>query len=95
MMTRQDALQIIATDAQFAQLTAGEVLTQLTRAFTLALEPRDLAFFEFHGAEPSHEVARACLGGRVWHGDENSNQRQKPHWEKLERRVVREVIRKN
>ncbi|MFZ5561665.1 MAG: hypothetical protein ACOY41_09115 [Pseudomonadota bacterium] len=95
MMTREEALQILATDQQFAQLTAGEALNRLSQAFKVALEPRDLAFFEFHAPEPSHEVARACLGGRVWRGDENSDQRQKPHWEQLERKVVREVIRKN
>ena len=95
MMTRNEALQILASDNRFAQLTAGEALEHLTQAFKIALEPRDLAFFEFHAPEPSHEVARACLAGWVWTGDENSDQRQKPHWEKLERQVVRDVIRKN
>lgn len=97
-MTRREALQLLATDPKFTPLTAGAALRHLTQAFKVALEPRDLAFFEFHGEEPCMEVARACLAGRVWHGDESctaSERPRKPHWQTLEREVVPEVIRKN
>lgn len=98
-MTRQDALQLLAGNNRFANVTAGEALYCLTQAFKIALDPRDLAFFEFHAADPCHEVARACAAGHVWHGDENggetSGQPRKPHWRTLERDVVTDVIRKN
>lgn len=97
-MTRQDALLLLASDNRFLNLTAGEALRQLTQAFKVALDARDLAFFEFHGEDPCHEVARACAAGHVWHGDEScevSDKPRKPHWGKLEREVVPDVIRKN
>lgn len=94
MMTRTEALQILGTDQRYSQMTAGEALASLTQAFKIALEPRDLAFFDFHAEEPCHEVARACLAGHVWTGCDET-QKQKPHWRKLEQEVVQEVIRKN
>lgn len=97
MMTRTEALQSLASDHRFALLTAGEALEHLTQAYKIALEPRDLAFFEFHGEEPCIEVARACLSGHVWHGDEScevSDKPRKPHWHKLEQEVTRDVIDK-
>jgi hypothetical protein len=94
-MTRSEALQSLATEARFAQLTAGQALQALTHAYQVALDKRDLAFFEFHAEDPCHEVARACLGGHVWRGDENNPQRAKPHWRQLEKEVVPEVVRKN
>lgn len=93
MMTRNEALQQLATAHKYAQMTAGGALASLTQAFKNALEPRDFAFFEFHSEEPCHEVARAALAGHVWHGCDES-QKQKPHWRKLEQEVMREVIRK-
>lgn len=97
-MTRQDALQLLARDSRYRNLTAGEVLFQLTQAFKVALDSRDVAFFEFHGDEPCQEVARACAAGHVWHGNENGamNRRlRKPHWQGLQQSVVPDVIRKN
>lgn len=97
-MTRQDALHQLATDPRTTGLTASDALRQLTQAFKVALEARDLAFFEFHAEEPCHEVARACAAGHAWHGDENgetANKPRKPHWHKLEQEVVPQVIRKN
>lgn len=96
-MTRQDALQLLAADQRYRGLTAGDALRQLSQAFQIALEPRDLAFFEFHRDDPCHEVARACAAGHVWHGDENGESGaapRKPHWHKLEQDVVPQVIRK-
>lgn len=97
-MTRPEALYQLAHDARYANITAGEALRRLSHAFQVALEPRDLAFFEFHHEEPCHEVARACAGGRRWRGDESCTAEEKPrkpHWRALEHEVVPEVIRKN
>lgn len=97
-MTRQDALHHLATDTRTAGLTAGDALRRLTQAFKVALDPRDLAFFEFHAEDPCHEVARACAAGHAWRGDEScedTNKPRKPHWHKLEQEVVPQVIRKN
>lgn len=97
-MTRQDALHHLATDPRTAGLTAGTALRRLTQAFKVALEPRDLAFFEFHAEDPCHEVARACAAGHAWHGDESgdaANRPRRPHWHTLEQEVVAQVIRKN
>lgn len=97
-MTRDEALQILASDHGFAQLTASEAIRSLSQAFQLALEPRDLAFFEFHGKEPCIEVARACRAGHVWHPDESceaGEHPRKPRWHALEQEVVPQVVRKN
>lgn len=94
-MTRQDALHHLATAPRTAGLTAGDALLQLTQAFKVALDARDLAFFEFHAPEPCHEVARACAAGHAWHGDESREERNKPHWRGLEQEILPQVIRKN
>lgn len=97
-MTRDEALHQLATDNRTLGLTAGEALRQLTQAYKIALDPRDLAFFEFHGEDPCHEVARACAAGHHWRGDEScedTDKPRKPHWNKLEQDVVPQVIRKN
>lgn len=97
-MSREEALRQLATDSRTLGLTAGEALRQLTQAYKVALDARDLAFFEFHAEEPCHEVARACAAGHAWTGDERceaSDKPRKPHWHKLEQEVVPQVIRKN
>lgn len=97
-MTRPEALHQLAHDTRYATVTAGQALYRLSRAFQVALEPRDLAFFDFHREEPCHEVARACAAGHNWHGDESGDSEgrpRKPHWRALEQEVLPEVIRKN
>jgi hypothetical protein len=96
-MTRDEALQILATDHGYAQMTAHEAIHSLTQAFQRALESRDLAFFEFHGEDPCIEVARACRAGHVWHPTESCTTGEpprKPRWHALEQEVVPQVIRK-
>lgn len=95
-MTREEALQHLATDSHYATLTAGAAVHSLTQAYARALTPRDLAFLDFHGEDPCHEVARACAAGHVWHGGcGDGDKPRKPHWHTLEQEVVAQVLRKN
>lgn len=95
-MTRDEALQHLATDKRYATLTAGAAVRQLTQAFARALTPRDLAFLDFHGEDPCHEVARACAAGHVWHGGSGEGEKpRKPHWHAREQAVLPRVVRKN
>lgn len=96
-MTRDEALQILSTDHGYAQLTAGAAIRSLTQALQRALEPADMAFFEFHGDEPCIEVARACRAGRVWHPAERceaGDPPRKPRLHAIAQDVVPQVIRK-
>jgi hypothetical protein len=95
-MTRDEALQHLATDNRYAMMTAGEAVHGLSQAYAVALTSRDLAFLEFHGEDPCHEVARACAAGHVWHGGcGDGDKPRKPHWRALEQEVVPQVVRKN
>jgi hypothetical protein len=71
MINRIKALNTLAENQRYANLTAGQAVTSLSQTLRLALEFQDRAFFIEHAAEPCHEVARACRANRVWHGDEN------------------------
>lgn len=71
MIDRSKALDMLAADGRFAQVTAGQALARMSVSMRMALQFEDRAFFIEHAADPCHEVARACRADRVWHGDES------------------------
>ncbi len=71
MLNRDSTLSHLASDTRYALMTASQALASLTPSVSLSLESRDRHFFKHHGEDPCHEVARACMAGHVWHGDEN------------------------
>lgn len=76
MMNREHALNTLASDFRFANLTAGQALDTLSQSMRVALEHKDTEFFREHAEDPCHEVARACRAHWVWHGDENYHAKQ-------------------
>ncbi len=71
MDRREKVLDYLATDYHVTSLTAGEAFIGITPDMAMHLTQDDKHFFQIHGDEPCHEVARACNAGHVWHGDEN------------------------
>ncbi len=71
MNSREKVLEYLTSDYHVAGVTAGEVLTKITPAMASFLTQNDKHFFQLHGNDPCHEVAKACNAGHVWHGDEN------------------------
>lgn len=76
MMNREHALDMLASDMRYAQLTAGQAMDHLPPSMRMVLEHKDTAFFKAHAEDPCHEVARACRAHWIWHGDENPHTRQ-------------------
>lgn len=71
MNSREKVIEYLATDYHVTSVTAGEALTRITPAMALFLTQDDKHFFQRHGDDPCHEVAKACNAGHVWHGNEN------------------------
>ena len=71
MNSREKVLEYLSTDYRVTGLTASEALINITPDMSLFLSQDDKHFFQLHGDDPCHEVAKACNSGHVWHGNEN------------------------